>query len=136
MEVHVERFGYDNLLQVFRFMRWMFDEIAGENIHRYFNNTFHEFKVLKKVIITETFNVNFHNKFIKFGLFCFFRFSSYFIGFNFLVYFHIYIYIYMCVCVCVCVCLVGWFLCLMAYQLRGLFNAKGIRIENSSGGNI
>ena len=42
----------------------MFDEIAGEkkvcifspafssNIHRYFNNTFHEFKLLKKVTVT------------------------------------------------------------------------------------
>ena len=29
-------------------------------------------KVLKKVIKIETFNVDFHNKFIKYGLFCFF----------------------------------------------------------------
>ena len=59
-----------------------------ENIHRYFNNTFHEFKIRKKVILTETFNFDFHNKFIKFGLFCFFVF------YFFLIYFYIYIYIY------------------------------------------
>ena len=39
--------------------------------------TFHEFKALKKIISTETFNVNFHNKSIKFALFCFFYFSLY-----------------------------------------------------------
>ena len=31
-------------------------------------NTFHEFKVMKKVIKTETFNVNFHNIFIRFWI--------------------------------------------------------------------
>ena len=50
----------------------MFDEITiiftiiSSNIHRYFINIFHEFKVLKKFITTETFNVDFHNKFFKF----------------------------------------------------------------------
>ena len=39
--------------------------------------TLQEFKVLKKVIITETFNIEFHNIFIKIKLFCFFYFSSY-----------------------------------------------------------
>ena len=33
-------------------------------------------KVLKKVYITETFSIDFHDKFIYFGLFCFFYFSS------------------------------------------------------------
>ena len=28
-------------------------------------NIFHEFKILKKIIITETFNIDFHNKFIN-----------------------------------------------------------------------
>ena len=45
------------------------------NIHRYFINIFHEFKIMKKVITTETFNVDFHNKFIKFLIICFFNFS-------------------------------------------------------------
>ena len=45
---------------------------TSSNIHHYFNNSFDEFKVLKKLIITEMFNINFHSKFIKFGLFCFF----------------------------------------------------------------
>ena len=35
-------------------------------IHQYFNNTFNEFKVLKKVTVTETFNIDFLNKFIEF----------------------------------------------------------------------
>ena len=52
MKVDVERF---------------FRILNSANIHRSFNNTFHEFKVLKEVIITETFNVDFHNKFIKLG---------------------------------------------------------------------
>ena len=42
-----------------------------------FNNIFHDFKVLKKFIITKTFNVDFHNKFIKFWIILFFNFSSY-----------------------------------------------------------
>ena len=37
----------------------------------FFNNALHEFKILKKLIITETFNIGFHDKFIKFGLFSF-----------------------------------------------------------------
>ena len=44
MKVDVERFGFNNLLQEFRF------------------------KVLKKVITTETFNVDFYNKFIKWSV--------------------------------------------------------------------
>ena len=79
----------------------MFNEIAGEkkvsispaissNIHRYFNKTFHEFKVLK-FIKAETYNVNFRHKFIKFGFFSNFLHT---VRFNFFIYFHIYIYIY------------------------------------------
>ena len=62
-KVDVEHFGFNNLLQDL-------------------NNIFNNLKVLKKVIQTETFNDDFHNKFIKFGLFCFFYFI------------YIYIYIY------------------------------------------
>ena len=36
----------------------------------------YEFKVQKKVITTKTFNVDLHNKFIKFGQYCFFYFIS------------------------------------------------------------
>ena len=80
----------------FKFMKSVFKIVMytlSLNINRYFNYTFHEFKVLKKVIITEAFNVDFHNKFIEFGLFRFFYFFHT-IGFNFLIYFVIYIYIY------------------------------------------
>ena len=56
------------------------------------NNTFQEFKVLKKVI-TETFNINFHNKFIKFGSFCFSTFLHY-THTHTHTYIYIYIYIY------------------------------------------
>ena len=59
---------------------WIYTFISpaiSSNIHRYFNNTFHEFKVLKKVTITETFNVDFHNKFIRFWIIWFFSFFSY-----------------------------------------------------------
>ena len=55
----------------------------------YFNITVHELKALKKVIITETFNVDFHNKFIKFWIILFFSTFLYTVGFNFLIYFHI-----------------------------------------------
>ena len=44
-------------------------------IYRYINYTFHEFKILKRAIITETFNVDFHNKLIKFWVICSFYFS-------------------------------------------------------------
>ena len=63
------------------------------NIYRYFNNTFYKFKILKKIIITETVNVDFHNEFIKFGLFVvFFFYFLHTVGFNFLIYIYIYIY--------------------------------------------
>ena len=52
----------------------------------YFNNVFHEFKVLKEVFTTKTFNVDFHDKFIKLWITLFFQL--------FLVYLSIYIYIY------------------------------------------
>ena len=57
MKVDIERFDCYNLFQGFKFMKSVV-------------------KVLKKVFRTEKFNVDFHNKFIKFGLFCFFYFSS------------------------------------------------------------
>ena len=83
------------------------DKIAFSwNTNHYFNNSFHEFKVLKKIIRAETFNVSFHNKFIKFWIILFFL--LFFILLDlislFYIYIYIYIYIYMCVCVCVCVC--------------------------------
>ena len=68
----------------FLFVHTFSSPAFSSNIHRYFNNTFHEFKHLKKVIITETFNVNFYNRFIKFCLFLFFL----------LFFIYIYIYIY------------------------------------------
>ena len=58
----------------------MFDEIVGKKkvyiytlsflllFHHYFKNQFHEFKILKKVGTTETLNVDFHYKFVKFGI--------------------------------------------------------------------
>ena len=64
------------LLWIFLFIH-TFSPVISSNIHRYFNNTFHEFKALNKVITTETFNVDFHCKFVKFGLFCFFYLLSY-----------------------------------------------------------
>ena len=60
------------------FIHTFFSPVTYSNIYRYFNNTFHEFKVLKLVIITETFNVDFHYKLIKFGLFGFLYFSTYY----------------------------------------------------------
>ena len=56
MKVDVKHFGFYNFLQDF----------ISSNIHRDFNNIFHEFKILKKVIRTKTVTVDFHNKFIKF----------------------------------------------------------------------
>ena len=57
MKVDVENFSNNNLLQDFKFIK-RFVKISS-NIHRYFNNTFHKFKILKKVIKTGTFNVDF-----------------------------------------------------------------------------
>ena len=45
------------------FIYTFFSLIISSNIH-HLNIIFHEFKVLKKVIKTETFNVDFHKKFI------------------------------------------------------------------------
>ena len=56
MKLNVKCFGYNNLLRDFKFMKSVVKIVM----------------VLKKVITTETFNVDFHNKFIIFGLFCFF----------------------------------------------------------------
>ena len=49
-------------------------------------------KILKKVIITETFNVDFHNKFVKFWIICF---STIFHIEALSLSLYIYIYIYM-----------------------------------------
>ena len=90
MKVDAERFGCNNLLQDFKFIKNIkiarnISPIISSNIYRYFNNSFHEFKVLKKVIVTETFNVDFRNKFIKFWSILFFQL--------FFIYIYIYIYI-------------------------------------------
>ena len=45
----------------------------------HFNNIFHEFKFLKKVITTKTFNVDFHNNFIKSWIILLLLFSTFFI---------------------------------------------------------
>ena len=107
MKVNVECFGYKNLLQDLKFMQsfvkivvdvwWkeifitvfsafcyksFFSPAILSNIYHYFNNSFN---VLNNVIITKTFNVDFHYKFNKFGSFCFFYFS--------LLYIYIYIFI-------------------------------------------
>ena len=58
------------------FVHTFFYAVSLSNIHRYFNNNFHKFKVLKKIITTETFNVDSHNNFIKLWI-IFFNFSSY-----------------------------------------------------------
>ena len=61
----------------------------SSNIHRYFNNTSREFKVQKRVTTTETFNVDFQDKFIIFGLFgVFFSIFRHTVGFIFLIYVH------------------------------------------------
>ena len=46
--------------------------VISSNIHRFFNNIFHEFKALDKFITTETFNDDFHYKLIKFWIIYFF----------------------------------------------------------------
>ena len=59
------------------FIYTFFSRVISSNIHRYFDNIFHECKVPKKVITTKTFNVDFQNKFITFWTICFLDFSSY-----------------------------------------------------------
>ena len=61
--------------QSFFFKHTLFSPVIFSNIYHYFKNIFHECKVLKKVITTEIFNIHFQNKFIKFGIICFFDFS-------------------------------------------------------------
>ena len=68
------------LLLIFLFMHIFFSPLILSNIHCYFNKIFNKFKVLKKVITTEMFNIDFHNKSIKFWIIIFFFF------FNFLIY--------------------------------------------------
>ena len=65
------------LLWIFLFMNTFFSPVISSNIHRYFNKNFHEFQVLMKVITTETFNVDFHYKFLKFWIILFFQLYSY-----------------------------------------------------------
>ena len=77
----------NTLFGIFIFIQNFFTPANSLNIHHYFNYTFHEFKVLKKDIITGTFNVDFHYKFIKFLFILFFYFFSY-------IYIYIYIYVY------------------------------------------
>ena len=57
----------------FLFIHSFLSPVISPNIHRYFNNIFHGFKVLKKVITAETLNINFYLKFIKFWIICFFQ---------------------------------------------------------------
>ena len=56
-----------------RMYLWKYSAGISSKIHRYFNDIFHELNILKKVITTETFNVNFHYKFIKFWIILFFQ---------------------------------------------------------------
>ena len=68
-----------------------FSSIISSNIYRYFNNIFHDFKVLK-VITNKMLNVDFHDKFIKFWSVFFFPL---FIYIYIYIYKYIYIYIYL-----------------------------------------
>ena len=97
MKLDVKRIGYNNLLQNFKFKKSVV-EIAmdvGWNSRKK-KNTFHKSKVLKKVITTETFNVEFYNDFIKFWITLFF--STFFYTHTHThtdIYIYIYIYIYL-----------------------------------------
>ena len=51
----------------FSFTHTFFSSVISSNIHHYFN-IFDEFKILKKIITTEIYNINFHNKFLKFWI--------------------------------------------------------------------
>ena len=70
MKDDFERFSYYNLLQV---IHTFFFLAISSSIHRYFNNTFREFKAMKKVISTGTFNVDFIINSLNLGLFSFFK---------------------------------------------------------------
>ena len=63
MKVNVERFGYDNLLQDFKFM---------ESVVRIAMDVWTSIAIL-----TGMFNVDFHDKFTTFWIILFFYFSSY-----------------------------------------------------------
>ena len=54
---------------------WIFVEIIGEK--KVFKQHFFYSKIMKKVIKTEMFNVDFYYKFTKSGSFCFFLLFSY-----------------------------------------------------------
>ena len=72
MKVNVKCFDYNNLLHDVKFMKSIVKRVMDVfiKILRCLNSNFHEFEILKKVIITKTFNVDFLNKFIKITLFC------------------------------------------------------------------
>ena len=86
-----------------------FYPVISPKIHHYFNDIFHEFKILKKVITTETFYVDFHYTFNKFWIILFFQLFFILSDLRSYLrpYIYIYIYIYICMykfaCVCVCV---------------------------------
>ena len=58
---------------IFLFIHTFFFPVISSNIHCYFYKIFHEFSVLKKLILTKTFNIDFHYKFIKFWIILFFQ---------------------------------------------------------------
>ena len=61
------------LLWIFLSIHAFLSPVISSNILHYFNNVFHEFQLLKKVITTETFNIDFHNKFIRFWIILLFQ---------------------------------------------------------------
>ena len=77
MKVDVKRFSRNDLLQDFKFVKNVVKiamDVCGNNflspvvlsmIHHYLNNIFHEIKVIKKVITTETSTLTFTKKLIK-----------------------------------------------------------------------
>ena len=96
--VYKERFKTDHYKS--NFIYTFFSLVISSNIHRSLNGIFHDLKVLMKLIKTETFNIDFPHKFIKFGLF----FPTFFIVSDLVsiftsmyiihTYIHTYIYIY------------------------------------------
>ena len=70
MKVDVEHFGYNNFLQDFKFRKNVVKTAIAVTLSflRLFQTfiaiftTFHESKVLIKIITTKTFNIDFHKK--------------------------------------------------------------------------
>ena len=105
-------YGYESFL-----INIFFSPVISTNTLWYLKNTFHEFKVLKKVIKNETFNIDFHYEFIEFWI-IFLLFSL-----------HIYIYIYIYICVCVCVCVIKRMcMCMCKVHLRKNGNRKHFQL--------